>query len=84
MTWTQQSMEQDPLPPENTVRWVARRKAAVVAAIADGRLTVDQACEKYRLTVEELSSWQCTFQQVGVRGLRATKIQLYRDLLGLR
>jgi hypothetical protein len=36
------------LPPENTQRWVIRRKAEVVAAVRGGLLSLDEACERYR------------------------------------
>jgi len=35
------------LPPTNTLRWVARRKAAVVAAVSSGMLTIEEACRRY-------------------------------------
>ena len=40
----------DDLPPPNTKRWVARRKAAVVAAVRSGRITMDEALRRYQLT----------------------------------
>lgn len=69
------------LPPATTKRWVPRRKAEVLAAIAGGILTLDEACERYSLTVEELSSWQRLFQHGGVKGLRATRVMDYREVL---
>ena len=33
----------DDLPPPNTKRWVVRRKAAVLAAVRDGRITMQEA-----------------------------------------
>ena len=36
------------LPPVETTRWVARRKAAVVRAVAEGRLGRVEACTRYR------------------------------------
>src|SRR6516162_9086559 len=36
------------LPPPSTLRWVARRKAAVVAAVSSGIITVEEACRRYR------------------------------------
>ncbi len=36
------------LPPKNTMRWVIRRKAEVVAAVRNGRIGRDEACEHYR------------------------------------
>src|SRR5215468_5840731 len=38
-------------------RWVIRRKAEVVAAVRDGLLTLEEACSRYMLTVEEFLSW---------------------------
>ena len=34
----------DSLPSPTTTRWVVRRKAEVVAAVAGGLLSVDEAC----------------------------------------
>jgi hypothetical protein len=31
------------LPPANTRRWVVRRKAAVVAAVQSGKITLEEA-----------------------------------------
>src|SRR5215472_11492303 len=42
------------LPPPTTKRWVARRKAAVVAAVLAGVITVEEACRRYQLSEEEL------------------------------
>jgi hypothetical protein len=68
------------LPPPNTTRWVVRRKAAVVAAVRAGVITVEEACRRYQLSEEEFVSWQRAFEAFGVRGLRATRIQRYRNL----
>ena len=38
------------LPPANTRRWVVRRKAAVVAAVLSGKITLEEACQRYQLT----------------------------------
>ena len=46
------------LPAPDTKRWVVRRKAAVVNGVRSGLLTLEQACERYDLTVEEFLSWQ--------------------------
>ncbi|HEY0267076.1 MAG TPA: DUF1153 domain-containing protein, partial [Rhizomicrobium sp.] len=45
------------LPPANLTRWVARRKAEVIAAVNGGLLTMPEACHRYRLTVEEFLEW---------------------------
>ena len=63
------------LPPEGTQRWVIRRKAEVVAAVRGGLLSLEEACKRYTLTVEEFLSWQQSIDKHGLAGLRATRIQ---------
>jgi hypothetical protein len=41
------------LPPVDTKRWVARRKAAVVAAVRSGAIGLEEACRRYGLSGEE-------------------------------
>jgi hypothetical protein len=66
------------LPPTTTKRWVIRRKAAVVSAVRAGVLTLEEACQRYHLSVEEFLSWQRLIDRHGMRGLRATRLQDYR------
>ena len=66
------------LPPANTRRWVIRRKAEVVAAVRGGLLSLEEACLRYTLTVEEFLSWQSSIDEFGLAGLRTTRIQQYR------
>lgn len=68
------------LPPAGTTRWVVRRKAEVVAAVSGGLLTINEACERYDLTLEEFAGWQRAVDRSGMPGLRVTRIQHYRDL----
>jgi hypothetical protein len=67
------------LPPPTTRRWVIRRKAEVVAAVRGGLLTLEDACARYTLTVEEFLAWQRAIDRHGLAGLRATRIQQYRN-----
>ena len=67
------------LPPPNTRRWVIRRKAEVVAAVRGGLLSLEEACSRYTLTVDEVLSWQVSIDQYGLPGLRTTRIQQYRQ-----
>ncbi len=69
----------DDLPPPDTKRWVIRRKAEVVAAVRGGLLSLDEACERYKLTVDEFLSWQRSIDRHGLPGLRATRVQDYRS-----
>jgi hypothetical protein len=66
------------LPPPDTVRWVARRKAQVVEAVRAGRLTLDAACARYCLSPEEFLAWERTITRHGVAGLRVTRLKSYR------
>ena len=66
------------LPEPRTKRWVPRRKAQVVAAVQGGVLSLDEACSRYALTVEEFLTWQRAVDKYGLAGLRATHAQDYR------
>ncbi len=66
------------LPPPDTKRWVIRRKAEVVAAVRGGILSIDEACRRYTLSLEEFLSWQRAIDNHGLAGLRATRAQDYR------
>jgi len=61
------------------MRWLPRRKAAVLAAIDDGALSAAQAQQLYELSREELDSWRRDFAAHGVPGLRLTRLQAYRE-----
>jgi hypothetical protein len=70
----------DTLPPPGTTRWVARRKAEVVAAVDGGLLSFDEMCERYNISVEEFACWKRSVERSGLPGLRVTRIQHYRSL----
>ena len=74
----QKQMMLNELPPPDTVRWVVRRKAAVVAAVKNGVITLDEVCRRYNLSVEEFWNWQEMIEKHGVRGLRVTRLQEFR------
>lgn len=67
------------LPSPDTKRWVVRRKAIVVAAVRSGSLSLQEACRRYQLSVEEFLAWQRAIDRHGVPGLRVTRLQVYRD-----
>jgi hypothetical protein len=66
------------LPPTSTKRWVIRRKAEVVAGVRGGLLSLEEACERYTLSVDEFVTWQMQIDRYGLAGLRTTKIHKYR------
>jgi uncharacterized protein DUF1153 len=70
----------DDLPPPNTKRWVIRRKAEVVAAVRSGLISLDEACRRYTLSIEEFLTWQRLIDSHGMAGLRVTRLQDYRSL----
>jgi hypothetical protein len=67
------------LPAPDTKRWVARRKAVVVDAVRSGAISLEEACRRYELSVEEFLAWQRAIEAHGVAGLRVTRLQIYRD-----
>ena len=66
------------LPPPNVRRWTAHRKSAVAGAVREGLLTLEEACERYKLSTEELIAWMETLEQHGVYGLRFKLLQEHR------
>jgi hypothetical protein len=50
----------------------------VVAAVRGGLLSLEEACQRYKLTTEEFLSWQASIDEYGLAGLRTTRIQQYR------
>lgn len=67
------------LPPSETRRWVASRKAAVVKAVSAGLLQRSEALERYALSDEEFSEWETAITEHGEAALKATALQRYRQ-----
>jgi len=74
------TMTLDDLPSPNTKRWVIRRKAQVVVAVRSGLISLEEACGRYNLSIEEFLSWQRLIDRHGIGGLRATRLQQYREV----
>lgn len=68
------------LPPAETRRWVASRKARVVRAVAYGLLPLKEALERYQLSEEEFAIWRDAVERHGEKALKVTAIQKYRQL----
>ena len=66
------------LPPKDTRRWVASRKAAVVRAVRHGLVTLEEAKSRYGLSDEEFDSWASAVDIHGEAALKATALQKYR------
>ncbi|MGB0799533.1 MAG: DUF1153 domain-containing protein [Planktomarina sp.] len=72
-------MSRAELPPVNTTRWVASRKAAVVKAVAAHLISRSDACLMYGISQEELVEWCAAVQSYGEKALRTTALQKYRQ-----
>lgn len=67
------------LPPENTTRWVASRKLAVVRGVLYGLITQGEACARYQLSEEEFAEWVRAVSLHGHDALKATSVKIYRQ-----
>ena len=68
------------LPPANLKRWVAHRKAEVIAAVKGGLLTMPEACHRYSISAEEFLEWERHYEADGLTGLRASAKPLRREI----
>ncbi|MDZ7909439.1 MAG: DUF1153 domain-containing protein [Gemmobacter sp.] len=68
------------LPPGDTTRWVASRKAVVVRAVQHGLIAEAEALERYDLSPEEFALWREAVEKHGEKALKVTAIQKYRQL----
>lgn len=66
------------LPCVKTVRWTIAKKGIIVAAVNGGLLSLAEACQRYRLTVDEFGLWAESYAKHGLAGLRVTRVQQYR------
>jgi hypothetical protein len=60
----------DGLPDDNTVRWTARRKMAVLRAAAAGQISAEEIARRYAISPEELDTWSHEYAERGLRGLQ--------------
>lgn len=63
-------LTRETMPPPDTTRWVASRKAQVVAAVETGLMSIDEVMARYSLSHEEFYGWQRALHSAGVAGLR--------------
>lgn len=77
---TGRPMRLEDLPPVTTKRWVARRKAEVVAAVRGGLLSLQDACRRYSLSEDEYRTWERLIDDHGLKGLHTTRTQVYRNI----
>lgn len=68
------------LPPADTYRWVASRKAIVVKAVKFGLISQTDVLARYALSEEEFALWVNAVEKHGEKALRVTAIQKYKQL----
>ena len=66
------------LPPVDNARWGCRQKAVVVLAVLGGLISMDEACRRYRMSVEEFLGWERALSSRGVDGLKVGAAQQAR------
>jgi hypothetical protein len=71
-------LSQADLPPPNTYRWVASRKAVVVDAVVHHLISRNEALTRYDLSEEELDAWIAASMLHGRDALKATAVQRFR------
>ncbi len=67
------------LPPPDTSRWVASRKATVVRGVLYGLITLSDAKKRYGLSDEEFNTWVAAVAEYGIDALKVTTIKKYRQ-----
>src|SRR5205085_8009881 len=70
---------QVPKLPSGRERWTARRKAAVIKAVRDSWVPIEEVCRLYSISVDEFLAWERDLDRFGIHGLRSTRLQIYRD-----
>jgi len=68
------------LPPRDTRRWVASRKALLVKAVAAGLIPLKEVLEAYGLSEEEFTLWSDAVANHGEAALKVTALQKFRQL----
>ena len=67
------------LPAVGSQRWITRHKANVVSAVRGGLISLEDVFLRYGVTTEEFLVWSSAFDRFGIKGLRSTQFQKYRN-----
>lgn len=67
------------LPPADTRRWVASRKAAVVRGVLYDLISQSEALERYQISDEEFNAWVGAVADHGEDALKTTALKKYRQ-----
>ena len=74
------SLTLDDLPPRDSTRWNDRRKQIVVAAVESGLISLWDASDRYRLSIEEYFTWKRASKWNAAPAQRATRAKPHRLL----
>ncbi len=58
------------LPVSHDTHWTFKRKADVVYGVRGGLLTLEEACDRYKLSVDEFIGWQRALDKQGIEALK--------------
>jgi hypothetical protein len=61
-------------------RWPPAMKAKVLEEVREGTLSLDEACKRYALSIEEYLTWQQGIDLFGLAGLQVNKQQELRRI----
>ncbi len=61
------------LDPAPVPVWSGAEKAKAVRALREGRITAEEAQERYGLTPEEIAAWERTLNSMAVRARRTRR-----------
>jgi hypothetical protein len=69
------------LPPPTTRRWALSHKAKVVIAVEGGLISFQEACQRYRMSLEEFQAWEAELHLHGLsrkkeRGAEQPRLRL--------
>jgi hypothetical protein len=64
----------------STFRWIAKRKADLIARINSGEISENEALSLYHLSPEELAEWRHCYAEGGVCGLMEKQIPQRRHI----
>ena len=62
-------------------RWTAGRKARLVFLINQGKISAQDAMRIHNISPQELAIWAIDYEEHGVKGLRTTYAQDYRNVV---
>jgi hypothetical protein len=69
----------DDLPPRDNIRWNNRLKQIVVSAVESGLISLWDASDRYRLSVEEYFTWKRASKWAAAPARRATRAKTHRQ-----